>query len=136
MTGMIITRPNFKPDSPLPIRSTQLPRSPKCPDQARPTAVHDFFLTATRPYTTTRLLQISTRQPPRSLLDHPDPYTIATSPTRSLLDLDLTRSTCFGFSAFSNHPSSCRCDLFVFIADLHTLFKGSCCGRVRSCKVE
>ena len=78
---------NFSPHYgmfPLPIRSTRSFRSPKFPDQSRPTAVHDFFRTATRPYTTTHdSSKTSTRQPPRSLLNHPDPYTISTRPTTS-----------------------------------------------------
>ena len=64
------------------------PDRPKFPDQARPTAVHDFsrpLLDRTRPphdHSSTT----STRQPSRSLLDHPDPYTISTRPTRPLLN--------------------------------------------------
>ena len=131
---------------PLPIRLTRSSRSPKFSDQARPTAVHDFFPTATRPYTTIHdSSTTSTRQPPRSLLD---PYTIFTRPTQPLLDLysistRLDRpgrtgvvgvvklegwrgygcgfiikkcSSRAGFSAFSRYPWCCRCDLFVFVA--------------------
>ena len=55
-------------------------RSPKVPDKARPTAVHDFFPNATRSYTTpTRPLMT----PPRL---QPDLYSIIPLPTRSLLD--------------------------------------------------
>ena len=69
---------------PLPIRSTRLSRSPKFPDQARPTALHDFFPTATRP---PRLLMTPPRLQPDN---HPDLYLIIATPTRSLLDqLDL-----------------------------------------------
>ena len=74
---------------PLPIRST---RSPEVPDQARPTAVHDFFPTAVRPYTTPHKTThnsrtTSTRQPPRCLVDYPDPDTISTRSRPDQIDL-------------------------------------------------
>ena len=77
---------------PLPIRSTRSSWLPKFPDQAQPTAVHDFltgrYLTVHDPHMTTHDSSTTlTRQPPWSLLDHPDLYTISARLTRNLFDL-------------------------------------------------
>ena len=48
---------------------------------------HLLYTTFSRPYTTHDSSMTSTRQPPQSLLDHPDPCTISTRPTQPLLDL-------------------------------------------------
>ena len=87
---------------PLPIRSGRSSRSPKFPDQARPTAVHDFFPAATRPYTTpTRPLTTPPRLQPDN---HTDLYSIILTHTRFLLDqLDL-----YSISTRSDRPSHTR----------------------------
>ena len=74
-------------------RSDQLdrpdrPNSPTKLDQLLYTTFCRPLLDRTRPrHDHSQVLHDFNPKPPRSLLDHPDPYTISTRPTRPLLDL-------------------------------------------------